>query len=84
MTTKAQREEAVRQGAERRLAKKPKCDSCGGTYRHLPGCQPKWPKPQCARCHITKGAHDNGTAFIVGKAGDRTTMTACTDYKEAS
>jgi len=62
MTTKAQREEAVRQGAERRLAKKP--------------------KPVCARCGITKGAHDNGTAFIVGQSGDSTTMTACIGYKE--
>ena len=64
MTTKAQREEAVRQGAERRLAKKP--------------------KPQCARCHITKGAHRTGQAFIVRKAGDSATMTACPGYKEAS
>ena len=40
-------------------------------------------KPQCARCHITKGAHRTGQAFIIGKAGDSATMTACPGYKEA-
>ena len=44
----------------------------------------KKPKPQCARCGITKGAHRTGQAFIVGKAGDSATMTACPGYKEAT